>query len=57
MLGMLVWNTVLVTAGYLLHEHYHLVETWIDPVTWLVIAAAVGLYLFRLVTWKPSARG
>ena len=54
MIGMLIWNTVLVTAGYLLHEHYHLVEAWIDPLTWVVIAAVVGLYLFRLFTWKPS---
>src|SRR5688572_32416544 len=28
-IGMLIWNTVLVTAGYLLHEHYHLVEAWV----------------------------
>jgi membrane protein DedA with SNARE-associated domain len=53
-IGMLLWNTVLVTAGYLLHEHYHLVEAWLDPLTWLVLIAVVGLYLFRLVTWKPS---
>lgn len=54
-LGMLLWNTVLVTAGYLLHEHYHLVEKWIDPLTYVVLIGVVALYLFRLVTWKPSA--
>lgn len=53
-IGMLIWNTVLVTAGYLLHEHYHLVEAWLDPVTWLVLIAVVGLYIFRVITWKPS---
>jgi membrane protein DedA with SNARE-associated domain len=53
-IGMLLWNTLLVTAGYLLHEHYHLVEAWIDPLTYVVIAAVVGLYIFRVVTWKPS---
>jgi len=54
-LGMLLWNTVLVTAGYLLHEHYHLVEAWLDPLTWVVLIAVVGIYVFRLFTWKPSA--
>jgi membrane protein DedA with SNARE-associated domain len=53
-IGMLAWNTVLVTAGFLLHEHYHLVEAWIDPLTWLVLIAVVGIYVFRVVTWKPS---
>ncbi len=52
--GMLLWNTVLVTAGFLLHEHYHLVEAFIDPLTWVVLAAVVGLYLFKVVTWRPS---
>jgi len=55
-IGMLLWNTLLVSAGYLLHEHYHLVEAWLDPLTYVVIAAVVGLYVFRLFTWKPSAR-
>jgi membrane protein DedA with SNARE-associated domain len=54
-LGMLLWNTVLVSAGYFLHEHYHLVEAWLDPLTWVVLAAVIGIYVFRLFTWKPSA--
>jgi membrane protein DedA with SNARE-associated domain len=53
-LGMLIWNTVLVGAGYLLHEHYHLVEAWLDPVTYVVLGLVVALYLFRIVTWKPG---
>jgi membrane protein DedA with SNARE-associated domain len=54
-IGMLLWNTVLVSAGYLLHEHYHLVEAWLDPLTWVVLVAVVGIYVFRVFTWKPSA--
>ena len=53
-IGMLIWNTVLVSAGYLLHEHYHVVEAFLDPLTWVVLAVVVGLYVFRLFTWKPS---
>lgn len=54
-IGMLIWNSVLVGAGYLLHEHYHLVESWLDPLTWLVLIAVIGLYIFRLFTWRPSS--
>ena len=53
-IGMLIWNSVLVGAGYLLHEHYHLVESWLDPLTWVVLIAVVGVYVFRLFTWRPS---
>jgi membrane protein DedA with SNARE-associated domain len=53
-LGMLIWNTILVMAGYILHQHYEMVETWLDPLTYVVLGAVVALYLYRLVTWRPS---
>jgi membrane protein DedA with SNARE-associated domain len=56
-LGMLIWNTVLVSAGYLLHEHYHVVEAWLDPLTWVVLGLAILLYLYRIVSWKPGRAG
>ncbi len=52
--GILLWNTVLVLAGDLLHEHYERVEAIVDPLTYVVIAGVIGLYVFRLVTWRPS---
>ena len=52
--GALIWNTILTLAGYLLHEHYELVEVVLDPLSYIVIAGVVLLYLFRVVTWKPS---
>lgn len=53
-LGALLWNTLLVGAGYLLNDHYELVEVVLDPVTIIVLGAVVLLYLYRLVTWRPS---
>lgn len=53
--GMLIWNSILVGAGYVLHEHYHLVEDWLDPLSLLVIGGIVVTYLYRVVTWKPHA--
>lgn len=52
--GALIWNCLLVGAGYILNEHYELVEVALDPLTIVVIVAVVGLYIFRLVTWRPS---
>ncbi|MHB1101954.1 MAG: DedA family protein [Devosia sp.] len=53
-LGALLWNGLLVSAGYVLNEHYELVEVALDPLTIIVLGAVVLLYLYRLVTWRPS---
>ena len=53
-LGAVLWNTILVSAGYLLAEHYDLVESVLDPLTIIVLAGVVLLYAYRLVTWRPS---
>jgi len=53
-LGALVWNGALVGAGYLLAEHYEAVEQFLDPGTTIVLGLVVLVYLWRLVTWKPS---
>lgn len=56
-IGALAWNTVLVGAGFLLAEHYDLVETWLDPGTNIVLGLVVVVYLYRLVTWRPTRAG
>lgn len=53
-LGALTWNSILVGAGYLLAEHYELVETWLDPGTTIVLGLVVVIYLYRFVTWRPT---
>lgn len=52
--GALAWNLVLTSAGYLLHDHYDAVEGFLDPVSTIVLVLCVLIYLYRLVTWKPS---
>jgi membrane protein DedA with SNARE-associated domain len=53
-LGALLWNSILIGAGYILSSHYHLVETVIDPATIIVLVLCVLIYLWRVVTWKPG---
>ena len=52
--GALIWNTFLTLAGYILHEHYEVIEVVLDPLTYLVLAAVVLIYLFRVITWRPA---
>jgi membrane protein DedA with SNARE-associated domain len=52
--GALIWNTFLTLAGYILHEHYEVIEVVLDPLSYLVLAAVVLIYLFRVITWKPA---
>lgn len=52
--GALIWNSFLTLAGYILHEHYHVIEVVLDPLSYGVLALVVAIYLFRVVTWKPS---
>ncbi len=52
-LGTAIWTAILTAAGYVLHDNYHLVEGWLDPVTMGVVVLAVVIYLWRFITWKP----
>ncbi|WP_137150530.1 DedA family protein [Devosia sp. FKR38] len=56
--GALVWNTILTLAGFILHEHYEVIEVVLDPLSYAVLGLVVVLYLIKVVTWRPStARG
>lgn len=47
-LGSLAWTSVLAFAGFLLRENYDRVETWLNPVTTVIVVAVVALYLWRV---------
>ncbi len=52
--GALIFNTVLVSAGFLMAEHYHLVEAVLDPLTTAVLILVVVVYVWRVIVWKPG---
>jgi len=52
--GALIWNTILTMAGYILHEHYEIIEVVLDPLSYIVLGLVVVLYLLKVITWKPS---
>ena len=51
--GSLIWTLLLTGAGLLLEANYHRVSDVIDPLSTLVVAAVVLVYLYRVITWKP----
>ncbi|MBB5987762.1 DedA family protein [Sphingobium lignivorans] len=55
--GALIWNVVLVGAGYYLGTNFKAIDDWLGPLA----NAAVGLmaiaYVWRLVRWKDQDRG
>lgn len=57
-LGSLVWTAVLTAAGYGLETQYHRVESYVDPLSKLVVFSVMGLYLgrmaWRLVKGRPG---
>ena len=59
-LGSLLWTSLLAGAGYLLQARYDKVEHWINPLSTLVVAAIVLIYVWRVATWKrrrPQSQG
>lgn len=52
--GALIWNTILTMAGFILHEHYEVIEVVLDPLSYIVLALVIVLYLIKVATWKPS---
>ena len=53
LLGSALWTGVLTGAGLLLSANYARVADVIDPLSKLVVAAVVLVYLWRVVTWRP----
>lgn len=52
--GSILWTLLLAAAGLLLESQYARVADVIDPVSKLVVAAVVVIYLYRVITWKGA---
>ncbi|MBU0725277.1 MAG: DedA family protein [Alphaproteobacteria bacterium] len=53
-LGTAVWTAVLAFAGYLLQGSYEKVAAIIDPLSLVVMAGIIGLYIYRLLRGKGA---
>lgn len=55
-LGSAIWNTILVGVGFWLGASFEKIDHWVAPVVGATLIAAVVLYAWRVVTWKPRAK-
>jgi membrane protein DedA with SNARE-associated domain len=53
-IGTIAWTALLAFAGYKLGSQYELVQSWLNPVSNVVVGLIVVSYLYRLLTWKPD---
>lgn len=54
-IGTTLWTAFLLGAGFLLEDRYAQIEDWLNPVSNLVVGLLLVLYLYRVVTFRPSA--
>lgn len=47
-IGTIAWTSFLAGLGYLLGKRFGEVEAWLQPVSWAIVACAIGGYLYRL---------
>jgi membrane protein DedA with SNARE-associated domain len=53
-LGTGIWNTILISAGYILKNEFGQFEHYYGPVAIVLMVAVVALYIYRVVTWRPQ---
>lgn len=51
--GALIWNIILVAAGWVLGSAVTEIDTYLGPVTTACIILAIIAYVWRLAVWKP----
>lgn len=54
--GALIWNVILVGAGYYLGARFARIDDYLGPLTNIAVAFLVVGYLWRLFTWKAEPR-
>lgn len=50
--GALIWNIILVGAGYYLGVHFDRIDEYLGPLTNAAVVFMVAAYIWRLATWK-----
>jgi membrane protein DedA with SNARE-associated domain len=55
--GTVLWTAALTGAGVLLGRNYDAVQDYVGPATWLVLAAMLALYAYKVVTYDGSDGG
>jgi membrane protein DedA with SNARE-associated domain len=52
LVGSTVWVIALTSAGYFLKSNFQAVEDYLDPVSYILFAALIGIYVVRVIRHK-----
>jgi membrane protein DedA with SNARE-associated domain len=55
--GSAIWTAALALLGWWLGSSWKTIGTYIDPVTYVIMAAIVVIYIYRVVTFDASEAG
>lgn len=53
-IGTAAWTALLALLGYALGSQYERVNAWIDPISYVVVALIVAIYIWRVVTFRRT---
>ncbi|MBH9536712.1 DedA family protein [Novosphingopyxis sp. YJ-S2-01] len=53
-IGTVGWTALLTFGGYMLGDRYELVQTWINPVSNIIVGVIVLAYLYRVMRWRAD---
>lgn len=53
-IGTAGWTALLATAGWTLGRNFDRIDDFVGPVSLAVIAVITGVYLWRVMFWKPN---
>ena len=54
-LGTSLWTALLAVAGYVLQSQFDLVADYLNPVSTAIVILIVGLYVYRVATFRADA--
>jgi membrane protein DedA with SNARE-associated domain len=54
-IGTAGWTGVLASGGWVLGRNFRNVEDFVGPISLVVIGAIIVAYVWRIITWRPTA--
>jgi len=54
--GTVIWTAILASLGRMLGSQYTSVEKFMGPASYIVLAAVISLYIYRVISYKPPRR-
>ena len=52
--GSLLWTTLLASLGYMLQSQHEKVADYLNPVSDLIVLLIIGVYIYRVITFKTE---